>query len=93
MLGIARQTLYRLRSHTPFRRISYTFFHSERDPLRSPVDVPNSQRPEGHQIHPGHELAQERWQEFPVPAKKVTEDPGHTEVENVVGWRSSTFKK
>jgi len=74
-------------------RISYTCFRSECEALRSPVDVANSQRPKRNQIHPRHELGHERWQEFPVPAKKVTQNPGHAEIENVIGGRSSAFEK
>jgi hypothetical protein len=59
----------------------------DRDLLGFPIDVCNGHRPERYEIDSRDELGEERWQKFPVPAKKVNQRGSHTEIEYVIGGR------
>src|ERR1039457_2402886 len=72
----------------PGRRIfRATAFDGDDVALRFAIDVCNRHRPERNQIDSGHELGKERWQEFPVPAEKVSQYATHGEIDNVIGGR------
>jgi hypothetical protein len=59
-----------------------------RDPLRLPIDAHNRNPPTGDQINTGNKFNKKRWQELPVPAKKVNQDRCHAQVEEIVSGRS-----
>lgn len=59
--------------------------------LRFPVHVRNRERPERHQIDSGQELAQKRWQKFPMPSKQVSHSAANGEIERVIRRRFSAL--
>ena len=54
------------------------------------IDVDDGKGPEGDKIDPRYELAHKGWQELPLPAEEVEEDPGQAEIEHIVdgGFRA-----
>ena len=50
----------------------------------SPIDICNSHCPERNQIDSRHELGNERWQKFPVPAKKINQHGSNTDIQYII---------
>ena len=73
------------------RAILPAAFYRDRARLRFPVHVRNRERPERHQIDSGQELAQKRWQKFPMPSKQVSHSGANGEIEGVIRRRFSAL--
>jgi hypothetical protein len=58
---------------SPRRGFLRNSFHGKRNSLRFPIDAGNRNGPARNQIDSGHELGNERWQKFPVPAEKINQ--------------------
>jgi len=62
-------------------------FYGGYDSFLSPIDICNSHCPERNQIDSRHELGNERWQKFPVPAKKINQHGSNTDIQYIISGR------
>ena len=66
-------------------------FDRRRQMLRFPIDVRYCQRPQRHEVHCRHKLAEKRRQKLPVPSEKIAQRAGNSEIEHVIGGRCGAF--
>ncbi len=60
-------------------------FRVDRQLLRLPIDIRHGQRPERSQIDARDQLAQKRGEKLPMPTQKRAQNPGHADVDDVIG--------
>ena len=75
------------------RPLRLPLLHRSHIPPRLPIHIRHRQRPEGNQVHPRNQLAQERRRKLPVPPQQVDHRRPHAYIQCIIRRRFQTGKK